>query len=110
MTQPTLTDPWNPDLTDEQGSGMTTAHANALSRRVSHKALFSSQWQGLRASLKAWWGDLTEDDLDAVGGRFNKLMLLLQMKYGYTRVRAEAEFHRRMLRYEATQLPTGPLP
>jgi len=49
----------------------------------------------MRGQAKAWWGKLTDDDLDKVGGKFDQLIGLLQEKYGYTRQQAEEEYRKR---------------
>jgi uncharacterized protein YjbJ (UPF0337 family) len=46
--------------------------------------------------MKQWWGQLTDDDLDRVDGKRDKLVGLLQEKYGYARDKAEEEIDRRL--------------
>jgi uncharacterized protein YjbJ (UPF0337 family) len=50
------------------------------------------QWCG---QTKIWWGKLTDDDLEKVGGKFDKLIGLLQEKYGYTQQQAIDEYRKR---------------
>ena len=50
----------------------------------------------MRGQIKEWWGKLTDDDLEKIGGKFDKLIGLLQEKYGYTQQQAEEEFNRRL--------------
>ena len=50
----------------------------------------------MRGQVNEWWGKLTDEDLDQVGGKADQLVSLLQQKYGYTRQRAEQEFKRRL--------------
>ena len=50
----------------------------------------------MRGQVKEWWGKLTDDDLEQVGGKADQLIGLLQQKYGYTREQAEEEFNRRL--------------
>ena len=57
-----------------------------------NKNIFEGKWKQMRGQAKVWWGKLTDDDLDTVGGNFDKLMGLLQEKYGYTQRQAEEEF------------------
>lgn len=61
-----------------------------------NKSLFEVTWRELRGQLKGWWRELSDDDLDRVAGNFDKFLGLLQVKYSYTRKRAEEEFYRRM--------------
>jgi len=57
--------------------------------------IFEGKWKKMRGQVKIWWGKLTDDDLDKVEGNFDKLIGLLQMKYGYTRQQAEEEIEKR---------------
>jgi len=57
--------------------------------------IFEGKWKQMRGQVKIWWGKLTDDDLDTVEGNFDKLIGLLQMKYGYTRQQAEEEIEKR---------------
>ncbi len=61
-----------------------------------NKDIFEGNWKQLRGQAKAWWGKLTDDDLDRAAGKADELIGLLQEKYGYTRQRAEEEFDRRL--------------
>jgi len=57
--------------------------------------IFEGKWKQLRGKAKVWWGKLTDDDLETVSGSFDKLIGLLQVKYGYSRQQAEEEFKKR---------------
>jgi uncharacterized protein YjbJ (UPF0337 family) len=57
--------------------------------------IFEGKWKQLRGEVKVWWGKLTDDDLDNVEGNYDKLIGLLQEKYGYTREQAEEEWEKR---------------
>jgi uncharacterized protein YjbJ (UPF0337 family) len=56
--------------------------------------VLKGKWTQLRGKVKAWWGELTDDDLDRIGGEWEQLIGRLQERYGYTRERAEAEVNR----------------
>jgi len=56
--------------------------------------VFEGQWKQMRGQAKVWWGKLTDDDLEKVGGKFDQLIGLLQEKYGYTQQQAEEKFNR----------------
>ena len=45
----------------------------------------------LQGSVKAQWGKLTDDELDQVDGNAEKLVGLVQERYGYAKQRAEQE-------------------
>jgi uncharacterized protein YjbJ (UPF0337 family) len=61
--------------------------------------IFAGQWKQMRGELKSWWGKLTDDDLDRIGGQKDKLIGLVQEKYGYARDYAEQEVERRFKEY-----------
>jgi uncharacterized protein YjbJ (UPF0337 family) len=44
--------------------------------------------------IKEWLGKLTDDDLEKIGGKFEKLIGRIQEKYVYTKKLAEEEFNR----------------
>ena len=75
-----------------------------------NKDVFEGKWKQIRGEAKAWWGKLTDDDLDRAAGKLEVLTGLLQEKYGYTRERAADEIDKRVTEYEArlkgTTVPT----
>jgi uncharacterized protein YjbJ (UPF0337 family) len=68
-----------------------------------NKDEFEGKWKQVKGQAKVWWGKLTDDDLEQVGGNFDKFAGLLQEKYGYTRERIEKEFDGRMAKFDATE-------
>ena len=73
--------------------------------------VFEGKWKQVRGQVKEWWGKLTEDDLDRVGGKYEQLIGVIQEKYGYTRERVEKEFNGRLAKFEANQKKsTSPTP
>ena len=66
-----------------------------------NKDILEGKWKQIRGEAKAWWGKLTDDDLDRANGKFDVLAGLLQQKYGYTRQRATDEIDKRVTEYEA---------
>jgi uncharacterized protein YjbJ (UPF0337 family) len=58
--------------------------------------VFTGQWRQMRGSVKSWWGKLTDDDLERIGGQKDRLVGLIQEKYGQTREEAEREVERRL--------------
>jgi uncharacterized protein YjbJ (UPF0337 family) len=68
--------------------------------------VFAGQWKQMRGELKTWWGKLTDDDLNWIGGQKDKLIGLLQERYGYARSDAEKEVEQRFNDYSET-LPGG---
>lgn len=57
--------------------------------------IFEGKWKQIRGQAKVMWGKLTDDDLEKVNGKFDKLIGLLQSKYGYTRQQAEEKYKKR---------------
>ena len=49
-----------------------------------------------RGQAKSWWGQLTDDELDKIEGESEKLLGVLQSRYGWSREQAEQEIERRM--------------
>ena len=66
-----------------------------------NKNVFEGKWKQIRGEAKAWWGKLTDDDLDRAAGKFDVLTGIIQEKYGYTREAATAEIDKRVTEYEA---------
>lgn len=48
------------------------------------------QWKQIRGKIKEFWGDLTDDDLDRINGQYDQFVGVLQERYGYSKVDAEA--------------------
>ena len=74
-----------------------------------NKDVFEGKWEQMRGQVREWRGTrrVTDDDLDRVARKFDKLIGVLQEKHGYTRERAEEEFDRRLKEYEAHQQKSG---
>ena len=47
------------------------------------------KWSQIKGSVKAKWGDLTDDDLTEIEGNTEKLMGKLQERYGIEREEAK---------------------
>jgi uncharacterized protein YjbJ (UPF0337 family) len=56
-----------------------------------NKETLQGQWKQLKGHVRKQWGKLTDDDLDQAAGQTEKLVGLLQERYGYARERAERE-------------------
>ena len=57
--------------------------------------VFAGKWKQAKGQAKEWWGKLTDDDLARVEGSRDKLIGVLQERYGYAKERAEQEIDRR---------------
>jgi len=62
--------------------------------------IFAGHWKQMRGTLKSWWGKLSDDDFEWIEGQKNKLIGLVQEKYGYTRDQAREEVDRRFNEYD----------
>jgi hypothetical protein len=73
----------------------------ALTRLLSSGYVWLPGWRHLAVCPRSV-GDLTDDDLDRLGGEWDKLIGRLQERYGYTRERAADEVDQRFREYEHT--------
>ena len=74
-----------------------------------NKDILEGKWKQIRGEAKNWWGRLTDDDFDRAGGSFDKLVGLLQERYGYSRQQAENEINQRLEAFEAKVHSIDPL-
>ena len=63
--------------------------------------VFEGKWKQIRGQAKAWWGKLTDDDLERAAGKLDVFAGLLQEKYGYTRQGAVEEIDKRVTEFES---------
>jgi uncharacterized protein YjbJ (UPF0337 family) len=61
-----------------------------------NQEISQGQWKQMRGALRSWWGRLSDDDFDWIGGEKDKLIGLIQQKYGQTRDQAADEVERRL--------------
>lgn len=52
------------------------------------------KWKQFRGRMREQWGKLTDDQVDQIGGNYDRLVGVLQENYGYTREKAEEEANR----------------
>ncbi len=55
--------------------------------------IFMGKWAQLKGKIKQEWGNLTDDDLDRIGGKRDEMVGLVQERYGWERERAESELN-----------------
>lgn len=60
---------------------------------------FSAKWQQMRGTLRSWWGKLSDEDWERIGGQKDRLIGMLQEKYGYAKDMALREVERRLQEY-----------
>jgi uncharacterized protein YjbJ (UPF0337 family) len=56
-----------------------------------NKDQLHGKWLQVKGAVKAQWGKLTNDDLDEIDGNLERLVGIVQERYGYARERAEKE-------------------
>lgn len=56
-----------------------------------NRDILEGKWKQLRGEIRQRWGELTDDELDQIAGKRDKLAGLLQEKYGYTQLEAEQQ-------------------
>ncbi|MEN6464857.1 MAG: CsbD family protein [Syntrophaceae bacterium] len=58
------------------------------------KDILLGKWKQLKVEFKKQWGNLTDDDLDKAEGDRDKLLGVLQEKYGYSKDQAREHLDR----------------
>jgi uncharacterized protein YjbJ (UPF0337 family) len=53
--------------------------------------VLAGKWKQVQGEVKKQWGKLTDDDLVIVEGQKDKLVGLVQERYGYAREKAQHE-------------------
>ncbi len=61
--------------------------------------ILKGKWKEITGEVKERWGKPTDDDLNEIEGKEEKLLGLLQKRYGYVRQKAEGEYKKFMDRY-----------
>ena len=72
---------------------------NNIETNPMNQDILAGKWKQMRGEVKTWWGNLTDDDFERIGGQKDKLVGLIQERYGYTREQAEQEVERRLQEY-----------
>jgi uncharacterized protein YjbJ (UPF0337 family) len=63
--------------------------------------ILKGKWLQLKGSIREKWGQLTDDDVDKVEGSTERLVGLIQERYGYAKQQAESEVDSWLARYGA---------
>jgi uncharacterized protein YjbJ (UPF0337 family) len=61
--------------------------------------ILKGKWHQVKGQAKVQWGKLTDDDLSQVEGQSEKLIGLVQERYGYNRDKAQAEVNKFLERF-----------
>jgi uncharacterized protein YjbJ (UPF0337 family) len=54
--------------------------------------ILKGKWNEMKGDVRTRWGKLTDNDVTQIQGQAEKLIGLLQQRYGYKREQAEKEF------------------
>jgi len=72
--------------------GKVRNNFNQIKRRnTMNQNILEGKWKQLRGSIREKWGQLTDDEVDQIAGKRDKLAGFLQERYGYTQVEAEQQ-------------------
>ena len=71
-----------------------------------NKTIFEGKWKQIRGKSKEWWSLINDLDLsrvDKAAVKLDKYVVLLQVKYGYTKQHAKEEINRRIVQQDAEE-------
>jgi uncharacterized protein YjbJ (UPF0337 family) len=54
--------------------------------------ILKGKWHEIQGDVKKKWGKLTDDDMMVINGQSEKLLGILQTKYGYQKEAAQKEY------------------
>jgi len=54
--------------------------------------ILKGKWAEMKGEVKKKWGKITDDDLMVISGEKEKLVGILQTKYGYAKEKADNEY------------------
>ena len=53
--------------------------------------IIEGKWKQVKGDVRGKWGKLTDDDLEVIAGKRDKLVGVIQKRYGQSRDQAEEE-------------------
>ena len=77
-----------------------------------NKTIFEDKWKAIRGKSKEWWSLINDLDLsrvDKAAEKLDKYVVLLQVKYGYTKQFAKEEINKRVLELETGEVENSVL-
>lgn len=63
------------------------------------------RWRQVREQTRRWWDKLTDEDLERIEGKAERLAEALEERYGYTRQHAESQSNRWLREHQRDALP-----
>lgn len=64
--------------------------------------ILKGKWMQIKGSVREKWGQLTDDDVDKVSGSAERLVGVIQERYGWAKQKAEDEVDAWLARYGTT--------
>ncbi|MHB1296925.1 MAG: CsbD family protein [Gemmatimonadaceae bacterium] len=61
----------------------------------------AGEWKHMKGKVREQWGDLTDDDMDRIGGKKDQLVGTIQSKYGIAKEEAERQVDEFMRKAES---------
>ena len=61
--------------------------------------ILKGKWMQIKGSVREKWGQLTDDDVDRVSGSAERLVGVIQERYGWAKQKAEDEVDAWLARY-----------
>ncbi len=71
-----------------------------------NRTIFEGKWKQIRGKSKEWWSLINDLDLsriDKAAVKLDKYVVLLQVKYGYTKQHAKEEINRHIVQHDAEE-------
>jgi uncharacterized protein YjbJ (UPF0337 family) len=63
--------------------------------------ILSGMWKQLKGEVRQNWGKLTDSDIDQINGSREKLVGMLQERYGWSKSKADEEVNNFLLKANA---------
>jgi uncharacterized protein YjbJ (UPF0337 family) len=62
-----------------------------MEEKTMNDDILEGKWKQLRGRIKEAWGELTDDELDQIEGKRDRLVGKLQERYGWSQTHADEE-------------------
>jgi len=65
-----------------------------------NRDILTGQWKHIKGDIKKHWGRLTDDEIEQIGGQFEKMVGIVQQKYGYNKEKTEQDIDHFLSRFK----------
>lgn len=65
--------------------------------RTPNRDILMGKWKQLRGRVRKQWGKLTDDQIEQIGGSYERLVGVLQERYGQLRQKTRPQASRRTI-------------